>query len=78
MQYHDAAKTPNQWWVAFLDPAFLAQPNLVVRLNETSEAVKAMSEEEKEAQIQKCLAAKKQTIIDYITEVFLAMKDNGQ
>ena len=37
-----------------------------------------MNAEEKEAETQKLLATKKQTIIDYITEVFLATKDNGQ
>ena len=49
----------------------------MIRLNETSEAIKVMSAEEKEAETQKLLAKKKQIIIDYITEVFLAMKDNG-
>ena len=45
----------------------LTQPNLVFRLNETSKVVKVMSAEEKEAEIQKNLAEKKQIIVDYIT-----------
>jgi len=77
MQYHDAAKTPDRWPVTFLDPAFIAEPNLKVRLNEESEAVKAMSAEEKEVETQNRLYEKKQAIINYIIEVFLAMKDNG-
>ena len=36
-----------------------------------------MSAEEKEAKIQKNLAEKKQIMVDYITIVFIAMKDNG-
>ena len=78
MQYHDAAKTPHQWPTMFLDPIFIFQPNLVVRLNAESEEVKVTSKEEQEAKTQKRLAPKKQIVIDYITEVFLAMKDNGQ
>ena len=67
MQYHDTAKTPDRWLAMFLDPVFICQPNLVVRLNAESEEVKAMSKEEQEAEMQKLLAPKKQIIINSIT-----------